>query len=129
MDEVNRRLRGHQFLPTKDVLGKMPKLYTTDGVPAEDKTVLAHYFSAGTDYYITEMTLDPIEGDWVAHGYTVLASQPDGQEWGYTNMRELEAVRGRSPQGLPLIVERDMHWSPVKFNEIQGVNHAEKREA
>src|SRR5580704_14134701 len=129
MDETERRRRGHRFLPTQDVLRKMPKLYATDGTPAEEKTIFAHFFSAGTDHYVAEMELDPTEGDWIAYGYTVLASQPEGQEWGYTNLRELEAVNVRTTQGLSVIVERDMHWTPVKFSEIKGVRHAEAEPA
>jgi hypothetical protein len=124
---MQRRLRGHAFLPPKRVLDKAPAAYATENVAAEDKTIIAHYFSGGADYYVAEMWQEPgEEGEpsrWMAFGYARLASHPEGQEWGYLDLDELEQVRGRTPQGLPVIVERDMHWDPTPFSQISGVAH------
>ncbi len=128
--ETQRRLRGHAFLPPKRVLDKAPAAYATENIAAEDKTIMAHYFSGGADYYIAEMWQEPGEdgelGRWMAFGYAKLASHPEGQEWGYLDLNELEQVRGRTPQGLPVIVERDMHWDPTPFSQIKGVEHPAK---
>jgi hypothetical protein len=125
--DTQRRLRGHAFLPPKRVLDKAPAAYATKNIAAEDKTIIAHYFSGGADYYIAEMWQDPGEkgelGRWMAFGYARLASHPEGQEWGYLDLNELEQVRGRTPQGLPVLVERDMHWQPSPFSQITGVEH------
>jgi hypothetical protein len=48
----------------------------------------------------------------------VLAAHPDGAEWGHADLDELEAVLGRSPQGLPLLVERDRWWTPKPFSPV-----------
>ena len=126
--DTQRRLRGHAFLPPRRVLDKAPAAYATENMAAEDKTIIAHYFSGGADYYIAEMWQEPgEEGEpsrWMAFGYARLASHPEGQEWGYLDLDELEQVRGRTPQGLPVIVERDMHWAPAPFSQITGVEHA-----
>ena len=128
--DTQRRLRGHAFLPPRKVLDKAPGAYATENIAAEDKTIIAHYFSGGADYYIAEMWQEPgEEGEpsrWMAFGYARLASHPEGQEWGYLDLDELEQVRGRTPQGLPVIVERDMHWEPVPFSQITGVEHPAK---
>jgi len=128
--DTQRRLRGHAFLPPKRVLDKAPAAYATENIGAEDKTIIAHYFSGGADYYIAEMWQEPgEEGEpsrWMAFGYARLASHPEGQEWGYLDLDELEQVRGRTPQGLPVIVERDMHWDPTPFSQIKGVEHPAK---
>ncbi len=125
--DTQRRLRGHAFLPPRKVLDKAPGAYATENIAAEDKTIIAHYFSGGADYYIAEMWQEPgEEGEpsrWMAFGYARLASHPEGQEWGYLDLDELEQVRGRTPQGLPVIVERDMHWDPTPFSQITGVEH------
>ena len=109
------------------MLAKAPAAYATETIAAEDKTIIAHYFSGGADYYIAEMWQEPgDEGEpsrWMAFGYARLASHPEGQEWGYLDLDELEQVRGRTPQGLPVIVERDMHWEPTPFRQITGVEH------
>jgi len=111
VEETQRKRRGHAFLPPKAVLDKIPALYGTDSVPAEDKIVWLHYFSAASDHYITE--LDPETGE--AFGYAKLASFPEGAEWGYVYLPELEQVN--VSHGL-VIVERDMHWEPKPFGEL-----------
>ena len=125
--DTQRRLRGHAFLPPRKVLDKAPAAYATENVAAEDKTIIAHYFSSGADYYIAEMWQEPDEegerSRWMAFGYARLASHPEGQEWGYLDLDELEQVRGRTTQGLPVLVERDMHWQPTPFSQIAGVEH------
>jgi hypothetical protein len=122
MEETQRKARGHTFLPPKKVLAKIPALYATDGIPPEQKIIHAHFFSAGTDHYVAELGEDE-NGNPVTFGYTILAAHPEGQEWGYTSLAELEQARGRSPQGLPVLVERDCHWTPAPFSAIKGLNH------
>ena len=128
--DTQRWLRGHAFLPPRKVLDKALGVYATEGIAAEDKTIIAHYFSGGADYYIAEMWQEPgEEGEpsrWMAFGYARLASNSEGQEWGYLDLDELEQVRGRTPQGLPVIVERDMHWEPTPFSQITAVEHPAK---
>jgi len=109
--ETQRRRRGHQFMPTKAVLAKIPALYGTEGTATEDKIVWAHYFSAAGDWWITEY--DPAENE--AYGYARLAQFPEGAEWGYVDLAELERVNAH--HGL-VIVERDMHWTPTAFGQI-----------
>jgi hypothetical protein len=125
--DTQRRLRGHAFLPPRKVLDKAPAAYATENVAAEDKTIIAHYFSSGADYYIAEMWQEPDEegerSRWMAFGYARLASHPEGQEWGYLDLDELEQVRGRTTQGMPVLVERDMHWQPTPFSQIADVEH------
>ena len=125
--DMQRSLRGHAFLPPKKVLDEAPAAYATEDIAAEDKTIIAHYFNGGADYYIAEMWQEPggeREADrWMAFGYARLASHPEGQEWGYLDLDELEQVRGRTSQGLPVIVERDLHWDPAPFSQIKGVEH------
>lgn len=112
MTETQRRRRGHAFLPPKDVLRRIPAIYATENTPAADKTVWVHYFAASGDWYLTE--LDQETGE--AYGYVKLAAYPEGAEWGYFDLGELEQVSVFN--GL-VIVERDMHWTPVKFSEVK----------
>jgi hypothetical protein len=111
--ETQRRRRGHQFWPTKAVTDKIPALYGTESTSSEDKIVYAHYFSAGGDWWLTE--LDQESGE--AYGYTKLAQFPEGAEWGYVDLHELEQVNAH--HGL-VIVERDMDWTPTPFSQIAG---------
>jgi hypothetical protein len=109
--ETQRRRRGHAFMPPKTIMDKLPRLYTTDSIPAEDKIIPLHYFAASGDWWIAEL------GDnGEAFGYVKLAAFPEGAEWGYIDLNELEQVN--VAHGL-VIVERDMHWTPVKFSDIK----------
>jgi hypothetical protein len=67
-----------------------------------------HYFGANYDLYVAELSQE--DDRWIAFGYTVLGSNPEGAEWGYTDLTELEAERTVTPQGLPLLIERDCWW-------------------
>lgn len=123
MNETQRQRRGHAFLPPKAILRRIPALFATEGTTPFDKTIWAHYFAGGSDYYIAELDQETCE----AYGYTRHASHPDGAEWGYIDLPELEEVRvsglfgGRLVPGL-VIIERDMHWKPCKFSEIKAVH-------
>jgi len=97
--DSQRGQRGHDFLPTDEALSKVPGAYGSEHVPAEGKTIWLHYFSAASDHYR-------------------LAAFPEGAEWGYINLDELEQLRVEGPRGLPVIVERDLNWEPQKFSQI-----------
>lgn len=120
MNETQRTARGHAFLPPQAVLAKIPKLYETESTPAPDKMIWLHYFSPGGDYYIAE--LDTETGE--AFGYTRYSHYPDGAEWGYISLPELERVTthveivGIGSARRPA-VERDLHWQPRKFSEVE----------
>lgn len=113
MNETQRARRGHDFLPPADELAEIPALYETDGIPAEAKLIPLHYFAASGDWWIAEIGME--DGHPVAYGYARLASYPEGAEWGYADLAELEEVNAH--HGL-VIVERDLHWQPRKFGEI-----------
>ncbi len=109
LTETLRKRRGHDFYPPAGL--EVPPLYATEDTPAEDKLVVLHDFSAAGDWWITE--LDRETGE--AYGYVRLAAFPEGAEWGYVSLPELEAV---SAYGGLVIVERDLWWEPVKFADI-----------
>jgi hypothetical protein len=110
--ETQRIRRGHPFLPDAEEMAAVPRLYETDGVPAENKEIVAHYFSASCDWWLAE--IGDTDGDPIGFGYCQLF--PDGGEWGYVDLRELEEVNAF--HGV-VIVERDCFWTPAKFNEVR----------
>lgn len=114
MNETQRKRRGHAFMPPKAVLGKIPPLYGTEDVAIVDKIVWVHYFCAAGDWYLAELSEEDHD---FAFGYIKLASDPQGAEWGYFALSELEQVNAHG--GL-VIVERDLHWEPRKFSEADA---------
>ena len=97
------------------MLSKIPVLYGTEHIAPEDKVVWLHYFSAASDHYVTELGWDEDAGAWLGFGYAVLAMHPDGAEWGYFSMSELEGVNAHG--GL-VIIERDLFWEPRPFGLV-----------
>jgi hypothetical protein len=114
MIETQRKRRGHNFLPPKSV--KVPALYATNVVPAPDKVVAVHYFSAGGDWWLTELSESGSTGRLTGFGYVRLAAYPECAQWGYVDMEELETINAH--HGF-VIVERDCFWTPVKFRDLK----------
>jgi hypothetical protein len=114
LTETQRQRRGHDFYPPKADLAKVPALYATERTPAEDKIIRQHYFAGGSDWYVAE--LDPETGE--AFGYAKQAAYPEGAEWGYVSLPELEQVSAH--HGL-VIAERDLDWEPRRFADIEKV--------
>lgn len=101
-------------LMTKEILKALPKLYATDGVPLEEKTVICKFFggSRGT-WYVFEGDVQP-DGDIEFFGY-VVSPQGAGDEMGYFTLNELKSARF-PPFGLP--IERDLHFTPKPMGEL-----------
>ena len=106
MEEINKKHRGHKFMPPKAELAKIPPLYAQED-KGKDAIVYAHYFTRGGagDWYVTE--LDPTTG--TAFGLVRLLDE----ELGYFTLQELEQVR----VGI-MLIERDMYWTPRPLREV-----------
>lgn len=98
-----------ELLP-KELLESLPKMYSTDRVPLEEKVFHIKYFTpdGGWTWYVVEAEQ---EGDNV-----VFFGLVDGmeREWGYFDLKELMSILG--PMGLP--VERDIHFGTKTIKEI-----------
>jgi hypothetical protein len=99
-----------ELLP-KELADTLPEPYSEESVDLDDKMLRVKFFTPDSNWtwYVSEY--DPETR--ICFGYV------DGQEgeWGYFSLAELEAVSGHL--GLP--VERDIHWQPKPFKELQGV--------
>ncbi len=109
LTETLRRRRGHRFFPSAAQARAIPALYETEDVPASDKTLHVHYFAGGCDWWLAEY--DPITG--TGFGYACLGD-PQNAEWGYVDLTELETIM---VQGGLVVIERDLHWEPVKARD------------
>jgi hypothetical protein len=113
-EEVNRRLRGHRFYPTAAELEKLPRPYAK-GTMDKTSTVHVHYFCVSGDWWITGFPTD-LEEDAIAFGYTRLAVFPEGAEFGFINLTELEELKVVK-FGFPIYVERDLYWTPKSLEK------------
>jgi hypothetical protein len=92
----------------------LPKLYSGDSIPLEEKVAVVKFFDPcgrGT-WYAFEGS--PEEGDVTFFGYVVSPLGPDCDEMGNFSLNELQSVRNR----LGLGIERDIHFTPTKMSEI-----------
>lgn len=102
-------------LLTKAIENKMPKLYSTEGTPTDDKKIICKFFNLGGSW-----SWYAVEGERQEDGDYIFFGLVDGheKEWGYFSLRELESVRWMGMQGI----ERDVHFSPVKVRDCIGLN-------
>ena len=96
-------------LLTKELRAKLPKLYETEDVPVEEKTVVVKFFTPDSSW-----TWYAVEFD----GEDLFFGLVDGfkKEWGYFSLRELQSVKGKL--GLP--IERDLYFEPTKIKDLVG---------
>jgi hypothetical protein len=107
MLESQSKRRGHAFIPEE--AAEWADLYSTEETPVGDKLVVAHYFVAGANWYITEINLT--EG--IAFGYVDLGNGTP--EWGNISLQEMEEL---SIHGGLFIVERDLYWEAKPAREV-----------
>ena len=100
-------------LLTKEILRKLPRLYSTENTPLAGKTVVCKFFTPDANW-----TWFVIEGEEQADGNVIFFGWVVGleREFGYFTLRELESVRG--PLGLP--VERDLFFKPRPLKEVMA---------
>jgi len=112
IDKMDRK-RGHKFL-TKELRDQFPALYSTEDVPADEKKVIAKFFSPYTNWtwYATEF-----DGEDTFFGLV------DGfeKEWGYFSLSELatQDVHG----GVPA-VERDLSFGQPQIQDVRALREA-----
>ena len=84
----------------------MPKTYEQDG-KGDEALVTLHYFSSGSDWYITEK--DASGGTSQAFGYAILNGDGVNAELGYIDIGELIANG----------VEMDLYFKPRTLGEVK----------
>jgi hypothetical protein len=94
-------------LLTKELRKKLPRLYSTESVPTEEKVAVVKFFTPDSSWtwYACEFDGEDIFFGLV-HGFE--------KEWGYFSLKELESTSG--PMGLK--IERDLYFRPTKIKEI-----------
>ena len=95
-------------LLTKEIVKRLPGLYSTEHIPLADKIVQAKFFSPWTSWTWYPIEYDPVER--VFFGYVV----GHESEFGNFALDELLAVRG--PGGLG--IERNLHFRPTRLGNL-----------
>ena len=115
--ELNRPERGHRFYPTDAERATIPDLYATEEVPLDQKIVHARYFTRGGigEWWVMELERESEDTQMLAFGFADLGHC----EPGYFDLVALESLLIERPIGEPpVIIERDMHWTPKPWSEV-----------
>ena len=96
--------------PTKEALAKIPALYDTEHITAEDKIVHCHFFIGGCHWLIVEF--DQVD---TMFGFCILNNDFEMAEWGYVGFGDLKRIK---IQGY-IEVEFDCYWKPTPAGEVE----------
>jgi len=112
------------LLLTKEILHRLPKLYATEEIPLKEKICVAKFFDpcGAYTFWIVEGSEEEYgeqgETDWILWGYVTLGLGRDSDEFGYSSLNEILAVKNRFGLGI----ERDLHWSPLPLKDIPEIH-------
>lgn len=97
-------------LMTKEIAARMPKMRSSEGVPADKKIAHVKFFfpmGRGTWYGVEYDGVDEF------YGYVVSPLGSDCDEWGYFTLSELESV-----VVMGLHIERDLYFKPQPIQPL-----------
>jgi len=97
--------------PTKAMLAKVPKLYSTEKIKAKDKMIYLHFFIGACDWYIAEY-----DGKDMFFGFAILNNDLQNAEWGYVSFSELKELNVRGFE-----VDTDKYWDVRKAIEVSKI--------
>jgi len=97
-------------LLTKEILAKLPKLYSTEEVKLADKVLVVKFFHPYSCMTWYGAEYNPEER--IFFGY-VCGLGPGCDEWGEFSMAELESVKH-----MGIGIERDLYFKPAKFSDV-----------
>lgn len=100
-------------LLTKDILAKLPTLYSTEKVPQEEKIAIVKFFHpfGGWTWYAVEY--DPAEE--MFYGIVIGFEK----EWGYFSLAQLLECNK-----MGVGIERDKWFTPTRIKDIKELNDA-----
>ncbi len=103
-------------VPTSEKLSSIPKLYETEYVPLKDKTIHAHFFIGGCDWFICEF-----DGADIFFGFAILNQDLEMAEWGYVSFEELKSIK---ISGY-LEADYDLYWEPRPASKVKLICKAQ----
>ena len=99
--------------PSPERLARIPRLYETEHIPAEDKTIQLHFFIGGCDWYVAEY-----DGHDLFYGYAILNGDHLNAEWGYFSFAELKAVKVGF---IEVDCELEQYWRVRPASEVEKI--------
>jgi hypothetical protein len=107
-----------ELLP-QELLEQIPALYSTENVPANEKTIKVKFFLANFTWLVTECEVQPEDNDVLFFGFVINHSDPDLSEWGYFTLSQLLEVKVFGCLGI----ERDLYFNECMFKSyMEGLS-------
>ena len=97
--------------PNKQQLSEIPKLYANEHIPLQEAVVHLHFFSSGSDWFITEF-----DGKETFFGYALLGGDYINAEWGYINFNEMKAINVKGME-----IDCDLYWQKRPACEVNKI--------
>lgn len=98
-------------LLTKELERKLPKPYSTEETPTEEKEVIVKYFTPFSNWTWYGVEYDPQTRTFFG---LVVGHE---KEWGYFSLAEFEHINSQSK--IPKI-ERDLYFTPTKVKDLRN---------
>jgi hypothetical protein len=102
--------------PSTERLLKIPRLYETENIRAQDKQIHLHFFIGGCDWYVAEYDREDIF--W---GFAILNQDYEMAEWGYVSFSELKSI---GVNGIEIDCEVEGAWRVRRAAEIDKIRIA-----
>lgn len=98
--------------PSKERLDKIPRLYETEKIPTEKKSIYLHFFIGACDWFVAEY-----DGDDTFWGFVILNGDLQNAEWGYFSYAELREIRVKGV--FEVDCELEGIWRVKMFREVE----------
>jgi len=102
--------------PSTERLLKIPRLYETENIRAQDKLIHLHFFIGGCDWFVAEY-----DGGDLFWGFAILNQDYEMAEWGYISFSELKSI---SVNGIEIDCEVEEAWRVRRAAEITKIRIA-----
>lgn len=103
-------------VPSKERLEKIPKLYSTEDIPIQEKLFYLHFFIGGCDWYAAEYD------NGIFWGFVILNGDLINAEWGYFSFDELIEIKLNG--FLEIDWELEDHWKVRSASKIKNICEA-----
>jgi hypothetical protein len=98
--------------PTDADLRRLPRLYATESVAAEETLIYEHFFLGGCDWFAAEYCPERRH----FFGFAILNNDHANAEWGYFALDELRDV---AVGGIE--IDRDLHWKVRAARDVDTI--------
>ena len=105
-------------IPSKERLAKIPRLYETENMPAEEIEIHLHFFVSDCDWYIAEY-----DGDDLFWGFAILNGDLLNAEWGFVSFAELKSINING--WLEVDCELEEYWKVRKAKDVEKIQKAQ----